>query len=54
MVKENTRSADCGGDSLSVTTTSGLNPPWAVGVPLIVPVAALIVRPGGKPVADHV
>ena len=27
--------------------------PLAVGVPVITPVAALIVRPAGSPVADH-
>jgi hypothetical protein len=37
--------------SLTVTATVLL--PDAVGVPLITPVEALIVKPGGKPVADQ-
>jgi hypothetical protein len=39
-------------ESLTVTVT--LNAPDAVGVPEITPVAAAMLNPAGRPVADHV
>jgi len=38
----------------SVTVTTTLNGPAAVGVPLITPVDALIVRLAGRPAAENV
>jgi hypothetical protein len=53
-LKAKATEADSTGDELSVTVTVGWNAPPAVGVPLIIPVAALMARPGGRPVIDHV
>ena len=44
----------CVGAALSVTVMVGLLAPAAVGVPLITPLAAPIVSPPGRPVADQV
>ena len=41
----------CVGSVESVTVTATVKVPEAVGVPLITPVEAAIVRPAGKPVA---
>ena len=44
----------CVGLEESITVSAAVLDPVAVGVPLIAPVNALIVRPAGRPVADHV
>ena len=53
IVTLNVAEAVCTGDAVSVTVTATENVPDAVGLPLIVPVAA-IVSPAGSPVADQV
>ena len=55
MVMEGLAVAVCWGLPESFTVMFAvLVPAGPVGVPLIAPVPALIVRPAGRPVADHV
>ena len=52
-----TRFADavrCVGEVESVTVMVAVLVPDALGVPVICPVLPLMLRPAGKPVADHV
>src|SRR5215471_4318892 len=52
IVSERLAVDDC--EALSVALTVKLDVPAAVGVPLIVPVLALIDKPAGSETADHV
>jgi len=54
IVRVNVAVAVCAGDSLSVTViVTGVAVATVEGVPVIAPVAELIVSPAGSPVADH-
>jgi hypothetical protein len=53
MVREKVLLPDRGGAALSVTVTVTELVPAALGVPVICPVPALMLKPAGNPVADQ-